>query len=261
MTPRCFSQLGFAVFALLPSASFAAADPDAGLPPAALTEQWTPIPPVVDAPATGVPSDAIILFDGKNLDAWEPVKPGSKGWQLVDGAMVIVPHSGFLRTKGAFGDIQLHLEFREPLPATKPGQYRGNSGVFFMGIYELQILDSYRNPTYVNGQNASIYKQSAPLVNASRPPGEWQVYDAVFIAPRFATDGGLASPARLTVFHNGVLVQNDVVLKGNTPYRGYPRYTPHAARLPLSLQDHGDPVAFRNIWVRELTLRTLEASR
>ncbi len=261
MPPRCFSQLGFAVFALLPAAAFAAVDPDAALPPASLTEQWTPVPPVVDSPAGGIPSDAIVLFDGKTLDAWEPVKPGSKGWQIVAGAMVIVPHSGFLRTKAAFGDIQLHLEFREPLPVKGVGQDRGNSGVFFMGIYELQILDSYRNPTYVNGQAGSIYKQSAPLVNASRPPGEWQVYDAVFVAPRFATSGALASPARLTVFHNGVLVQPDVLLTGNTPYRGSPRYTAHPAKLPLSLQDHGDPVAFRNIWVRELNLPPAGAAR
>ena len=252
-----------AIATLLPSlpAAGAAIDPDAGLPPPALTEQWTPVPPVISAPTGGVPSDAVVLFDGKNLDAWEPVKAGSKGWLLLDGAMVIVPHSGFLRTKASFGDIQLHLEFREPFPVKGTGQDRGNSGVFFMGLYELQILDSYKNPTYVNGQAASIYKQYAPLVNASRPPGEWQVYDAVFIAPRFASDGALARPARATVFHNGVMVQYDVPLKGRIAYRGYPSYARHAAKLPLALQDHGDRVAFRNIWVRELTLVETGAPR
>ena len=251
-----------ALLVLLPRAgSGAPADPDAGLPPPALTEQWTPVPPVISAPAGGVPSDAVVLFDGRSLNAWEPVTPGSKGWELKDGAMVIVPHRGFLRTKAAFGDIQLHLEFREPFPARGNGQGRGNSGVYFMGLYELQILDSYQNPTYVNGQAASIYKQYAPLADASRPPGEWQTYDAIFIAPRFAPDGRLLRPARATVFHNGVLVQYDVALKGRIAYRGPPSYAAHAAKLPLALQDHGDPVAFRNIWVRELKLPPAGAAR
>ena len=164
------------------------------------------------------------------------------------------------QTKRAFGDVQLHLEFRTPAKVEGAGQGRGNSGVFFMGLYEIQILDSWQNPDYVNGQNASIYKEHAPLVNVSRPPGEWQVYDAVFIAPRFAVDGKLLSPARITVFHNGVLVQHDVVLTGPTPngptYKlpKLPPYAAHAARLPLMLQDHRNPTAFRNIWVRELQL-------
>ena len=226
------------------------------LPPPEATEQWTPVPAVIAAPTGGVPSDAIVLFDGKNLDAWEPVRTGEPGWKIEDGAMVIVPNPKPCdqRTKIALGDIQLHLEFRTPAKIVGSGQGRGNSGIYFMGLYELQILDSWNNETYVNGQAASIYKQQPPLVNASRSPGEWQTYDVVFIAPRFAADGRLTSPARMTAFHNGVLVQYDAVLRGPTVFRGTPRYAPHAAKLPLVLQDHRNPVAFRNIWVRELTL-------
>jgi hypothetical protein len=231
---------------------------------ASKTEVWSPEPPVVNAPANGVPSDAIVLFDGKNLDAWEPIRPDGHPWKIEDGAMVIIPTpSGPTcdqQTKQAFGDVQLHLEFREPADAKGQGQGRGNSGVFFMGLYELQILDSVNNPTYVNGQNASVYKEHAPLVNASRAPGEWQTYEVVFIAPRFAADGTLVSPARMTVFHNGVLVQNDVALTGPTPngptynMATLPPYKAHADKLPLLLQDHRNPVAFRNIWIRELKL-------
>ena len=218
------------------------------------TEVWTPVPPIVSAPAGKAPSDAVVLFDGTSLASWEPVKKDSKGWVIEDGALVVVPKSGYLQTKAAFGDIQLHIEFREPSVVKGKGQGRGNSGVFFMGLYELQVLDSYDNPTYVNGQAGSFYKQHAPLVNASRAPGEWQSYDAVFFAPRFAADGSVTSPAHATVFHNGVLVQYDVVLRGPTEYIGIPHYAPHAAKLPLQLQDHGDRVAFRNIWVREIAL-------
>jgi hypothetical protein len=247
MNPRFLAAL-----LLLPLPAAIAAPGDAAL--AAKTEVWSPVPPVVSAPEGGIPSDAVVLFDGGATDAWEPVNPGSKGWKVVDGALTVVPHSGFLRTKASFGDIQLHIEFREPLPVKGKGQGRGNSGVFFMGLYELQILDSYENPTYVNGQAASIYKEYAPLVNACRPPGVWQVYDAVFIAPRFGRDGRLRSPARATVFHNGILVLYDVKLTGPTLWIGVPHYWPHPERLPLQLQDHGDAVAFRNIWVRELRL-------
>jgi Domain of Unknown Function (DUF1080) len=229
------------------------------LPPATATEIWTPVPAVVTAPAGGVPSDAIVLFDGTSLDAWEPVLPSGHPWKIEDGAMVVIPTPAPAKpcdqqTKQAFGDVQLHLEFRTPAQVVGDSQGRGNSGVFFMGLYELQVLDSYNNPTYVNGQAGSIYKQHPPLVNASRPPGEWQSYDAVFIAPRFAADGTLVSPARMTVFHNGVLVQHDAVLRGPTANRGRPPYVAHAAKLPLRLQDHRNPTAFRNIWVRELKL-------
>jgi Domain of Unknown Function (DUF1080) len=226
------------------------------LPPPEATEQWTPLPPVIAVPAGGVPSDAIVLFNGTNLDAWEPVRPGEPGWKIEDGAMVVAPNPKPCdqRTKAVFSDLQLHLEFRTPANVEGAGQDRGNSGIFFMGLYELQILDSWQNPTYVNGQAAAIYKQHPPLVDANRRPGEWQTYDVVFIAPRFAPDGRLLTPARMTAFQNGVLVQYDAVLRGPTVFRGEPHYAPHAARLPLVLQDHRNPVAFRNIWVRELSL-------
>jgi hypothetical protein len=234
-------------------ASASAADE---LPPPELTEVWTPVPPVISAPVQGVPSDAIVLFDGKSLDAWVPIRAGEPTWKIEDGFMVVVPNPKpcDVQTRQAFGDVQLHLEFRTPAKVVGDGQGRGNSGIYFMGLYELQILDSWQNPTYVNGQAASIYKQIPPLVNASRPPGEWQSYDVVFIAPRFAADGKLLRPARITAFHNGVLVQHDVTLRGPTVFRGEPKYSPHAAKLPLLLQDHRNPVAFRNIWVRELSL-------
>ena len=225
------------------------------LPAPELTEVWSPVPTKVDVPtSTGIPSDAVVLFDGTHLAAWENTKPGSPDWKVADGALTVVPASGSLRTKAAFGDMQLHVEFRSPTNDPDSGQGRGNSGIMIMGLYEVQVLDSHTNKTYVNGQAASLYKQSPPLVNASRPAGEWQTYDIVFIAPRFGTDGALLSPARMTVFHNGVLVQHDVVLKGETVYRGAPHYTPHAPRLPLTLQNHTDEVSFRNIWMRELTL-------
>lgn len=243
------------------AASVAAAADEAGAPERA-TEVWSPVPPEVRASVGTVPSDAIVLFDGTSLDAWEPVRPGESLWKIDDGAMVVVPKPKpcDLRTKRAFGDVQLHIEWRAPADAKGSGQDRGNSGVFFMGRYEIQILDSYHNSTYVNGQAGAVYKEHAPLVNASSPPGEWQVYDVVFIAPRFDAQGKLLSPARMTAFHNGVLVQHDVVLTGPTPngptyhQATLPPYEAHAAKLPLQLQDHRHPVAFRNIWVRELTL-------
>lgn len=220
------------------------------------TEVWTPVPPKVASSANGIPSDAIVLFDGRNLDAWESAKTRGKPapWQLDSGAMVVAPKTGDLRTKQSFGDLQLHLEFQTPARVAGEGQHRGNSGVFFMDRYELQILDSYENTTYANGQAASIYKQHLPLVNAARPPGEWQTFDVVFIAPRFTDDGRLLRPARMTVFHNGVLVHHDAVLQGATTHRGKPAYEAHPARQPLRLQDHGHPVAFRNLWAREIAL-------
>jgi hypothetical protein len=247
--------------ALLVPALVLAAEP--APPPYTLTEVWTPVPPVVATPASGIPSDAIVLFNGTSLDAWEPVQPNGHSWRIEDGAMVVVPTPAPAppcdqRTKRAFGDLQLHLEFRTPAVVSGTGQNRGNSGVFFMGLYELQILDSVDNPTYVNGQGGSLYKEHAPLVNASRGPGEWQVYDAVFIAPRFGPDGKLLSPARLTAFQNGVLIQHDAAFTGPTPNGAtynlpkLPPYEAHPAKLPLLLQDHRNPVSFRNIWVREL---------
>lgn len=227
------------------------ADGEAAPPPSA-TELWQPVPPKVDAPAGGVPSDATVLFAGTDTDAWETEDGRPIGWKVVDGALVVTPGSGDIRTREAFGDVQLHLEFRTQAKPKGEGQGASNSGVFLMERYELQVLDSYRNTTYVNGQAASVYKQYAPLVNASRPPGEWQSYDVLFTAPRFAADGRVLSPARMTAFHNGVLVQHDVALRGPTVYQGQPKYVAHAAKLPLRLQDHGDPVAFRNIWIRDI---------
>jgi hypothetical protein len=212
-------------------------------------------PPVVDpgpAPAlpTPVPADAIVLFSGDNLDAFTGPRDAAR-WQLVDGAMV-VNGTGDIRTREQFGDCQLHLEWASPLPAEGDSQGRGNSGVFFFGRYEVQILDSYDNPTYADGQAAALYGQKPPLVNACRPPGEWQSYDIVFTAPRFADDGSLVSPARVTAFHNGVLVHLDEPLLGATAHRSLPKYEAHADKGPIRLQDHGNPVRFRNMWVRAL---------
>ncbi len=226
--------------------------PDDGEPPPEATEQWTPVPPIVSAPANAPPSDAVALFTGTSLDAWEPKSAETLEWKVTDGALVVQPGSGDIKTKQSFGDIQLHLEFRTPTPAQGDSQGRGNSGVFFMGRYELQILDSFDNKTYVNGQAASVYKQYAPLANTSRPPGEWQTYDVLFYAPKPSTANNSVIPARMTVFHNGVLVQNDVIVRGATVDRGEPVYQRHAAKLPLVLQDHGNAVAFRNIWVRDI---------
>jgi hypothetical protein len=237
----------------MPAAAVSAtrAGEDAAPPPSA-TEVWQPVPPKVDAPADGVPSDAKVLFAGTDTDAWETDDGRPIDWKVVDGALVVTPGSGDIRTREAFGDVQLHLEFRTLAQPSGEGQGASNSGVFLMERYELQVLDSYRNTTYVNGQAASVYKQYAPLVNASRPPGQWQSYDVLFLAPRFAADGRVLAPARMTALHNGVLVQHDVALRGATVYQGQPKYEAHAARLPLRLQDHGDPVAFRNIWIRAI---------
>lgn len=237
---------------LLAAAAACAADDD--LPPAEATEVWSPVPPVIAVPAGTAPSDAIVLFDGAGLDAWEPVRADGSNWKIEAGAMVVLKQEKpcNIRTKRPFGDAQLHLEFRTPDEIKDSGQHRGNSGILFMGLYEVQVLDSWRNETYVNGQVGSVYKQHVPLANPSRPPGEWQGFDIVFIAPRFDDGGRLISPARITAFLNGVLVQHDVALRGPTVHRGEPSYKAHAAKLPLVLQDHKDPVAFRNIWLREL---------
>ncbi len=250
-----FSLIAAVCTAALHSAAFGQAPAtDLSAKPEDLEYYW-PVPPVVSAPAQAAPSDAVVLFDGRSLDRWQSVKThGPAEWALADGVMTVAPGTGYIATKQAFGDIQLHLEFREPTPPHGDSQARGNSGVLFMGLYELQVLDCYDNPTYVNGQVASLYKQYAPLVNASRPAGQWQTYDCIWIAPRFTADGRVASPARLTVFHNGVLAQYNVPVKGPTFYNSQPRYSPHAAQLPLVLQEHHDAVSYRNIWVRELNL-------
>jgi hypothetical protein len=216
------------------------------------TEVWEPVPEVIEAPARRPPSDAIVLFDGKDLSQWQGRDGGEARWKLKGGAMTVVAGTGDISSRPAFGDVQLHIEWRTPAEVKGEGQGRGNSGVFLMGLYEIQVLDSYDNTTYVNGQAGAVYKQHIPLVNASRPPGEWQSYDVVFIAPRFAADGALLSKATMTVFHNGVLIHNHVTLEGTTTNVGQPRYEAHASKLPLRLQDHANPVSFRNIWLREL---------
>jgi hypothetical protein len=220
----------------------------------ATTELWTPVPAKVTPAAQpgGAPSDAIVLFDGKSLNAWETFDGKPAMWEVKDGAMTVKAQTGNIRTKQAFGDCQLHIEWRSPLMEGMEGQARANSGVFLMGIYEVQVLDNFENKTYVNGQAASLYKQYPPLVNACRKPGEWQTYDIFFTAPRFSDKGTVIAPAVVTVVHNGVLVQNAVPLWGPSVYIGLPKYQQHAARLPLQLQDHGDPVSFRNVWIREL---------
>ena len=218
-----------------------------------VTDVWEPVPPVV-TPGVGTapPSDAIILFDGTGLDNWVDRNGNQAAWTVADGAMTVVPGTGDIWTKQGFGDVQLHLEWRTPDVIKGEGQGRGNSGVFLMGRYEVQVLDSYENATYPNGQAASVYKQHIPLVNACRPPGEWQTYDIIFMAPRFNEDGRIAIPARVTVIHNGVLVQNNVEIWGTTEFIGLPKYRAHSMKEPLRLQDHNDLVSFRNIWVREL---------
>ena len=201
------------------------------------------------------PSDAIVLFDGTDLSKWKDSKGNSSGWILKDGAMQVpprgTPNGGEISTRDEFGDCQLHIEFATPNPPKGDSQGRGNSGIFFFGRYEFQVLDSYQNPTYPDGQAAALYGQSPPLVNASRPPGEWQVYDIVFIAPRFK-EGKLESPAYITAFHNGVLVHNRKEMLGATGHRTLAKYTPHGEKGPIRMQDHGDPVRYRNIWLRPL---------
>ncbi len=218
-----------------------------------LTEVWQPVPRVV-IPGTGTtpPSDAIVLFDGKDLSGWEGIEGGPAKWTVAGGVVTVAKGSKDIRTRRTFGDCQLHLEWRTPTSIRGEGQDRGNSGVFFQGRYEVQVLDSYKNATYSNGQAASIYKQHIPLVNASRKPGEWQTYDIFFRAPRFAEDGTVLVPGFITVLHNGVLVQDHVEIKGNTVYRGPSAYAKHNEKEPLVLQNHDAPVSYRNIWIREL---------
>lgn len=227
------------------------------------TEYYSPVPRVVTPGATNdaPPSDAVVLFDGTNLDQWVSAKDGSPAaWRVSDGVVTVVKPAGDIQTKRTFTDYQLHIEWRIPTGITGSGQARGNSGIFLASTdngqqgYELQVLDSYGNTTYVNGQAGSMYKQYPPLVNANRKPGEWQTYDVVWTAPRFNADGSVASPAYVTVLFNGVLVQNHAQLKGVTLYIGTPYYKAHGA-APIRLQAHGDPsepISYRNIWVREL---------
>ncbi len=242
-----------------------------------LTEQWTPTPPVVypgklpgEEPMSP-PSNAIVLFDGTDLSEWLSYPNRSKfrdsdgkikytnsgepaKWNIVDGALVVNKGQGDIRTKRLFRDFHLHLEWKVPEDITGQGQRRGNSGVFLQGIYEIQVLDNYENKTYVNGQAASVYKQTPPMVNAMRPPGEWNIYDIIYTAPTYRKDGSYRTKPMVTVFHNGVLVHYNTRIQGTTAYTGLPRTINHG-KGPIGLQDHNDPsepISFRNIWVREL---------
>lgn len=217
------------------------------------TEVWDPEPVVVTPGSQGTPpSDAIALFDGSDLSRWQHEDGSDASWQVEDGVVTVVVGTRNIQTRQSFGDVQLHIEWRTPEDIKGKGQDRGNSGVYLQKLYEVQVLDSYQNRTYANGQAASLYKQHIPLVNASKSPGEWQVYDIVFEAPRFNDDGSLLKPAYVTVLHNNVLVQNHVELRGPTLYIGEPSYIAHPDKQPLMLQHHGNPVSFRNIWIREL---------
>ena len=227
-------------------------DPESRHQRAIVTELWQPEPVIVQPGEAGAPpSDAIVLFDGRDLSGWSHLDGKDAQWQVSDGAMTVKPGSGNIRTRETFTDVQLHVEWRSPSIVESESQGRGNSGVFLMGHYEVQVLDSFNNPTYSNGQAASIYKQHIPLVNASRGPGEWQSYDIIFRAPRFSDNGRVSQPATITVLHNGVLVQNHVTIQGTTSYVGAPAYTAHGAE-PIVLQDHTNLVSYRNIWVRPL---------
>ena len=220
------------------------------------TEVWKPEVKLVTPGKTNTdaPSDAVILFNGTTASGWQHANGDEAKWTVADNALTVKPGAGGIQTKQKFGDCQLHIEWRIDKNVKGDGQDRGNSGVFLMGRYELQVLDNYNNvnKTYVNGQAGSMYKQTPPLVNVCKAPGEWQTYDIVFTAPRFSDNGSVISPARITVIQNGVLVQNNTTLWGNTVYIGSPTYEKHAAKESLMLQDHSHLTSFRNIWIREL---------
>jgi beta-glucanase (GH16 family) len=243
--------------ALSLAASLAADEGPRGLWP--IHDRTRPQPRVVDPGTSSTqeeagrpPSDAVVLFDGKDLSGWRTVGGGPAKWTVGRGYFEVAKGTGSIETVEAFGDCQLHVEWRTPSPGVGEDQDRGNSGVYLMGLYEVQVLDSYRSRTYPDGQAAALYGQSPPLVNASRPPGEWQTYDIVFHRPRFDKEGKLLRPARASVLHNGVLVQDETVLTGPTAHEARPPYKAHASKLPLMLQDHNHPVRFRNVWIREL---------
>jgi hypothetical protein len=251
-----------AVRAAAPVQSPPAAAKDENSDPKA-TEQWEPVPAVVSAGVTdsAPPSDAVVLFDGRNLDQWVSTNDHSPArWKVAGGVITVDKSAGNIETRQSFRDYQLHLEWRIPKDITGEGQHRGNSGLFLASTgpgdagYEIQILDSFKNKTYVNGQAAAVYKQAPPLVNSSREPGAWQTFDVIWTAPTFAADGTVASPAYVTAFHNGVLVQNHFRLSGETTNQGAAKYKPYK-EAPIKLQAHGDPsppISFRNIWIRKL---------
>jgi hypothetical protein len=225
----------------------------------AIHDRTRPRPPVVSPGTSSAeeragkpPSDAVVLFDGTDLSKWESVKGGPAKWKVEDGYFEVAAKTGNIRTKESFGDCQLHAEWMAPDPPHGEDQDRGNSGIFPMGFYEIQVLDSYKNDTYPDGQASALYGQYPPLVNATRPPGQWQAYDIVFHGPRFDQGGKLLRKAQVTVFLNGVLTQDNVELTGPTTHKQRPPYKMHPERLPLELQDHSHPVRYRNIWLRDL---------
>lgn len=268
MKTQSFPAAGYVAAAFLILSVAAQAQPEPSKQTPQSTEIWEPVPPVVtpgtvtaNTSGTTPPSDAIVLFDGKNADqwvaikgyapaSWEKTNEGPLKWPIENGALYST--KGFsARSKQEFGDMQLHIEFKTPEKVEGNSQGRGNSGIFLQGRYELQVLDNYNNPTYVNGMVGSIYKQAIPLANPSRKPGEWQAYDIIYEAPKFNKAGLMTEPGYVTVLLNGVLVQNHTAIKGTTEYIGYPKVQAHG-KGPILLQDHGNPVGFRNIWVREL---------
>ena len=237
---HCRSFCVAAVFACLGLAAWALADEYKS------GKVWPKPKIVTPGDSSGPPSDAIVLFGGKDMSAWV----GGEKWLIADGVATV--HGGGATSKQSFGDCQLHVEWAAPKEVKGEGQGRGNSGIYLQNRYEVQILDSYENETYYDGQAGAIYKQWPPLVNACRKPGEWQTYDIIFEAPRFDKNGKLAKPAYVTVLHNGVLIQNHAELSGSTAWDKPPAYEAHPLKQPLSIQDHGNPVQFRNIWIREL---------
>jgi Domain of Unknown Function (DUF1080) len=244
--PPSAGDLGFTDTPMLPGLPWHVHDPA------------RPHPPVVTPAATpgGAPSDAIVLFDGKDLSKWAQHGPKDEileaKWPVRDGYVEVGAKTGALYTRDSFSDVQLHIEWASPVPVAGNSQGRGNSGVIFMGLYEIQVLDTYNNPTYADGQAAAIYGQWPPLANVARKPGEWNAYDIVFEAPRFE-NGKVVKPAYQTVFWNGVMVHNRKEVMGPMIYRDVASYkTPHGAELPLMLQDHNNPVRYRNIWIRRL---------
>ncbi len=254
----------FAVVMLVPGAARPQQNPGYDDTPFLPDGKWRvhdgkrPQPVIITPGAVGThepPSDAIVLFDGKDLSKWQKTKGGDAGWKVEKGYMEVPPRktpgSGSIMTRDSFGDCQLHIEWMTPAPPKGTGQGRGNSGIILMKRYEVQVLDSHENITYPDGQAASMYGQYPPLVNASRKPAEWQVYDIIFIAPRFDGDK-LVSPARTTVFHNGVVMHHDMAFIGATAHKRVAKYAPHNPKEPLLLQDHGNPIRFRNIWLRPL---------
>jgi hypothetical protein len=224
--------------------------------------EWTihdlnrPLPTVLDpgpaGPSVPAPPGAIVLFDGKDLSQWTDEKENAARWKVENGYMEVAAGTGSIQTKQGFGDCQLHVEWASPAEVKGEGQERGNSGVFLMSTYEVQVLDGYDNKTYADGMTAAIYGQYPPMFNVCRKPGEWQTYDIVFHAPRFDKDKKLLTPAWMTVIHNGIVVQSYAVLTGPTAHKARPPYVAHADKLPVGLQDHGCPVRYRNIWIREL---------